>query len=476
MKIALKIVLFLSIIIFSLLGIVFFRDVPAVKIWDNYCIFYVDKEISILDALSNIDTQGVISKETQEYVKPHSYTPIMMDYKIKNLSSNDLRDVFFSDMEDKYQLFYVEESFVESVANELQNQNIPFGVDAKASVPILCPIICGILLIILTVFTKSKLQFILAKIPFVVLAYAVPFYSVAISVCCFLCFLFLFENYVIRENWWKSISKKTLMICFFAICLLMFMLCGIRAFLLFVLACAAWYCCLQLPTFFTQNVIFGFSMKQILPLKYIKVNNQLNLKYTCAVFGSVLVLFLVFCFSGNFKANLKENNLFLPSPSEYTDSGFFTNLEENYTFVKNYEAENQNSSFLPNIFDFVDENWINTTYPFTKLDFNQDDGKSVELGDVISIPEYKKTTKGLVIQDEKVLFTFDENYISNSLEKFEKASGVEKLLSSQFPYSNIVYSAGGKVENSVLMWIVGIIGLVLTGFYTLFCVVKRQKR
>ena len=62
MKIALKIVLFLSIIIFSLLGIVFFRDVPAVKIWDNYCIFYVDKEISILDALSNIDTQGVISK------------------------------------------------------------------------------------------------------------------------------------------------------------------------------------------------------------------------------------------------------------------------------------------------------------------------------------------------------------------------------------------------------------------------------
>ena len=191
MKIALKIVLFLSIIIFSLLGIVFFRDVPAVKIWDNYCIFYVDKEISIFDALSNIDTQGVISKATQEYVKPHSYTPIMMDYKIKNFSSNDLRDVFFSDMEDKYQLFYVEESFVEYVENELKKQSIPFGVDAKASVPILCPIICGVLLIVLSVFSKSKWQFILAKVPFVVLVYAVPFYSVAISVCCFLCFLFL---------------------------------------------------------------------------------------------------------------------------------------------------------------------------------------------------------------------------------------------------------------------------------------------
>ena len=168
--------------------------------------------------------------------------------------------------------------------------------------------------------------------------------------------------------------------------------------------------------------------------------------------------------------------MFLPSPSGYTNTDFFTNLEDNYTFVKNYEAENQNSSFLPNIFDFVDENWINATYPFTKLDFNIDDEKSVELGDVISIPEYKKTTKGLVIQDEKVLFTFDESYISNSLEEFKNASGVEKLLSSQFPYSNIVYSTGGKVENSVLMWIVGILGLVLTGFFALFCVVKRQKR
>ena len=217
-------------------------------------------------------------------------------------------------------------------------------------------------------------------------------------------------------------------------------------------------------------------MKQILPLKYINVSNHFNLKYTCAVFGSVLILFLIFCFSGNFKANLKENNLFLPSPSEYTDKGFFTNLEDNYTFVKNYEVENQNSNFLPNIFDFVEENWINATYPFKKLDFYQENGQSVELGDVVSIPEYKKTTNNLVIQDEKVLFTFGEGYISNSLENFENASGVEKLLSSQIPYSNIEYSAGGKVENSVLMWIVGIIGLVLTGFYTLFCVVKRQKR
>ena len=77
MKIALKIVLFLSIIIFSLFGIVLFRDVPAVKIWDNYRIFYVDKDLSIFDALSNIDTTGVISKESQEYVKPNNYTPII---------------------------------------------------------------------------------------------------------------------------------------------------------------------------------------------------------------------------------------------------------------------------------------------------------------------------------------------------------------------------------------------------------------
>ena len=150
-------------------------------------------------------------------------------------------------------------------------------------------------------------------------------------------------------------------------------------------------------------------------------------------------------------------------------------MEENYSFVKNLEQENQETDFLPNIFDFVDESWIISTFPYEKLGFSDVYHNLVEIGKKVSIPEYKKTSNGLVISEEKVLFTFDENYLSDSLESFQTSTGIEKLLLSQKPYSNIVYSSGGKVENTILMWIVGCCGLIIMGLFTLFCVVKRQK-
>ncbi|MBO5400845.1 MAG: hypothetical protein J6A14_03305 [Spirochaetaceae bacterium] len=475
MKTALKIVLFLLIIGFSLFAIVFFRDVPAVKIWENYRIFYVDKDLNLFDVLNDGEKSGIISKNTQNYPTQNAFTPIMLDYSIKNFSSTELRDVFFHDMENKYQLFYVEEDFVPDVENALREKDVSFGTDAKANIPIICPIVCLLLLILLTIFSKSKIKFFIAKLPFVILAYSVPYYSVAISVCCFITCLFFLEIYILREDWLKSILKKPLLLCFFGFCLVMFGLCGIRAFLLFVLAFIAWGCVLVFASFFNQKLIYGFSMKQILPLKYVKTKKLTNLKFTGIAFLAVLVLFIILCFSSNFKTNLKENNLFLPSPSEYTDLESFTKLEENYSFVKSFEQENQETDFLPNIFDFVDESWIISTFPYERLGFSDVYHNLVEIGKKVSIPEYKKTSNGLVISEEKVLFTFDENYLSDSLESFQTSTGIEKLLLSQKPYSNIVYSSGGKVENTILMWIVGCCGLIIMGLFTLFCVVKRQK-
>ena len=149
MKTALKIVLFLLIIGFSLVAIVFFRDVPAVKIWENYRIFYVDKDLNLFDVLNDGEKSGIISKNTQNYPTQNAFTPIMLDYSIKNFSSTELRDVFFHDMENKYQLFYVEEDFVPDVENALREKDVSFGTDAKANIPIICPIVCLLLLILL---------------------------------------------------------------------------------------------------------------------------------------------------------------------------------------------------------------------------------------------------------------------------------------------------------------------------------------
>lgn len=210
-------------------------------------------------------------------------------------------------------------------------------------------------------------------------------------------------------------------------------------------------------------------MKQILPIKYLKIEKRLNLKYLSISLASILVLFLLFCFSPKLKNNIKENNLFLPAPSEYNETVDFTNIEENYNYVKSFENQIDVET-LPNIFDFVDESWIIATYPYKKI--SQSIDSNVSFGDKIMIPEYQKTSDGLVVQKSRLMYNFNEEFIDNLITEYSNSSGIEKLLASQQFYTNVVYSSGGNVKNSTLMWVVSILGVFIVGSFTFFCLIK----
>ena len=126
MKFPLKFVAYISIIFISLFLIYFFRDVPSVKIWDSYRIFYIEKSTDIKSIIKDYDAY-IISKYSQEYPSTSSFTPIMMDFTIKNFSSDELRNIFFTDKYDKYQLVYVEDSFAETFGNILTEKKVSFG-------------------------------------------------------------------------------------------------------------------------------------------------------------------------------------------------------------------------------------------------------------------------------------------------------------------------------------------------------------
>jgi len=100
--------------------------------------------------------------------------------------------------------------------------------------------------------------------------------------------------------------------------------------------------------------------------------------------------------------------------------------------------------------------------------------KSISYGDVIRFPTFSKTSNGLVKQDSIDLFSFDEDFLSSSISEFEKSNGIEQLLVSQKPYTNITYSSGGKTETTILMWIVAFFGLFFLGCITSICLVKRH--
>ena len=111
MKSSLKIVLSLCLIIASLFSIYFFRILPSIKIWDSYKVFYIDKSIDFISVFSDFEKSykdGIISKESQKYPEENNLTPVMGEYSLQNFSSIELRDIFFQDKNDNYQLFYVE--------------------------------------------------------------------------------------------------------------------------------------------------------------------------------------------------------------------------------------------------------------------------------------------------------------------------------------------------------------------------------
>lgn len=468
MKFPLKIVAYISIIFISLFLIYFFRDVPSVKIWDSYRIFYIEKSTDIKSIIKDYDAY-IISKYSQEYPSTSSFTPIMMDFTIKNFSSDELRNIFFTDKYDKYQLVYVEDSFAETFGNILTEKKVSFGIDSNASVPIACPIVCFTLIVLLYVLSKSNLKFLFAKIPFVLLAYALPYYSVAIAICCVITYLFILEFYKLREKWFRDLKYNVSIIVFGLICFLLIALCGFKAIIFFTLSIISSELFVILTSLCNKKYIYGFSMKQILPIKYLKIEKRLNLKYLSISLASILVLFLLFCFSPKLKNNIKENNLFLPAPSEYNETVDFTNIEENYNYVKSFENQIDVET-LPNIFDFVDESWIIATYPYKKI--SQSIDSNVSFGDKIMIPEYQKTSDGLVVQKSRLMYNFNEEFIDNLITEYSNSSGIEKLLASQQFYTNVVYSSGGNVKNSTLMWVVSILGVFIVGSFTFFCLIK----
>ena len=84
MKTVLKSSLIVFGILISLLGIIYFRVSPTVRFWDNYKIFYVDKNLDISTILSNLSVYenfkndgDIIFREAQSYPENNLLTPIM---------------------------------------------------------------------------------------------------------------------------------------------------------------------------------------------------------------------------------------------------------------------------------------------------------------------------------------------------------------------------------------------------------------
>ena len=210
MNIIKKVLPVLGIIITALLTITF-RTIPKGKTWNNYNILYV-KTNTMPASFESIMKQNGIN----EYVSlQNQHIPIMLvrnsieETLLKiNISSAENkylydRQNYFYDSKGEYSLFYIPDFYekkIDAAVQDLTKAGAQAGIDSTLSYLWLIPIVVLVLTVILTIFSKNKLFFLITAILPCVYTFCNAFYASAISVIILLLSLFILSNIYKRKG------------------------------------------------------------------------------------------------------------------------------------------------------------------------------------------------------------------------------------------------------------------------------------
>ena len=154
------------IIIISILSMIFFRTIPSSKLWDDYSVVYVQKNVdeSLIQKLfDDYGCKDVISGAEQFVPMEFSSESPEISMAIAKVDSSNYlvrRNLYFFDKNSNYKIYYVPDEYknnLEDVIFSLQEEGFKCGVDVSASYPIFLPILCVIFAIFLIFLRNFRL-------------------------------------------------------------------------------------------------------------------------------------------------------------------------------------------------------------------------------------------------------------------------------------------------------------------------------
>ena len=424
----------LSIAIVSLVCLLFFRITPTSKIWKDYTVLYVEKSIAIetvLELLETNDIHNVISQNHEDYPVPSQFAPVQFHKFSNGITHDDLQNAYFSDKNNKFNLFYIPNKFSANISNCFENVNMQWGINNHSSTTPIPFILTTIFFLTLIIAAKNKVVFFATQLPFILLSISIPFYHTTACICALIFSYFLIEKFRNRIGYKQKLPKNYSFHVFIVLTLIIMIITGIKAMFLFIIACSASFSIDTLCSFVAEERKKKLFFVPI-PIHTVKTipqkEKQLQLT-VLSTFCTIAILTLFALFNPT-TGSTSNSNIELPTPQNTTN----TFSEKSYIQTISTEAINR----LPDLTDYISTAWYYEMYPYMRLHNSETD--VVYPGESITTTEYVKT-ENVIKEEIKTIAEFNNDYIEKAIEIIHSLSnsGAEKLLSSENGFTRVLY-------------------------------------
>lgn len=433
----------------TLILILTFKTLPSGKLWKNYFVVSVPvstPDSTVLTAIDKASIQNAVSLSGQYLPLSLSENSVelcmlRLNYKSSEYAYLDKRNAMFFDKSQAYRLYYIPgeyESETNTLVKLLANQGINCIKDDSSNYPWLLPFIGFLLALMLFLFVKNKLPFILCSIIPLVYLYCNPFYPAATAICLTILCLFFVSNLWRRKGALTILLSRYSGPAMLAIAIICSFAASLTSGFLFILTLAGIAAALIISACLQE---FFRNKKPFVPV-YIRSAKRVS-PFAGKAFTSMSIvtgavaLFIVLIF--------------------VTSSDSITQSSAKLLFPAN---SNNSEGSLPQFDEYYDLVWKVRTYPYKSLNSQEADSNTVFFSSFIENPETG------IITEEKTSLTFNDAFKQEVFDEIDslRFNSIEKIMKSEGQDFTAGYTATSSYHTNLF----GIIMCFICLFILLF--------
>ena len=426
-----------------------FRYIPKGSNWNGYNIIYIQKDVAPQKVKEIFTSAGIL-----EYVSlDNQRIPIMLtknspEETMLRLNINEeenrylyLRQNYFFDSKGEYQLFYIPQLYENHIAQALsilKQNNLSAGADTALPYLWLLPVIVIVLAIILAIFAKNKLMFIVSSIIPCIYICCNAFYSSAIAVIILLLCIFVFSNMWKRKGALEKIIRNYFLIAGLAVSVIAAFSTALLPGLFYLLTLAGTICAgafaVQLKAFSLRKT--DYSPVLIRSAAKIPVYGNKSKIIMPIILASSVIVIAYFSLNSLHLTGIKsDSKVLLPGK------------------ISQQETDSQ----LPDFEAFSRWNWNVLTSPYKSLN-TQTSGEE----NSVMYPRYT-VEDGVIVRSNQTMY-YDNSFKSRIYDGIDQLDFVS--IESVLKLQGKDFTAGYTTSDSYNISIFSII-MMITGFFVL---------
>ena len=451
-------ILFLACIVL----IIFFKTVPAQKLWNDYSVLYVQKDSSddsVQKALTSSGIQNYICLSNQFLPINLSENSIEFTMFKLNASKNDYsnkRVNYFFDKSKNFRLYYIPNEYNKNLSDAvhfLSQNKIECGIDSKQTVSYFLFLFFIAAATILTVFSRNKTVFLGSCFLELLFLWCNPFYPVTVTLIIFLLPVFFISNIWKRNGFVEYLCSNIWCIIILIVCIISNFSISLKTGVLFLVFLFS-VMLFMMTDYYIEEY---FEKKYIFVPVYIKSARMVNVfarRSKIVMSSLILITFCtisVFFFTSNRKNDVSnsKSKIYLPSN------------------VQNVLLENDEE--LVQFEDYYSWVWNIKTNPYKSLNKQNNDF-------YVEFPHYVEENGK--ITETRTIFSYNQNFKDNVFDSIDNLQfdSIEKVMKSEGKDFKGGYTGSQNINSNLFSIIMMIFCLIILLFiYFSIMIVQLRK-